>query len=180
MSLTIREATPHDLDDLATLLVDFNAVHSSELPHIYRPVVADDETTAYLRRVMALGHTHLFVAGVDDQVVGLLILQREQMPTTPVHVPRQWVTINVLVVRPAYRRRGVGEALVRHAHAWAREHEIETVELMVAEFNAAAIAWYATLGYTTRELRMACTLGDGSSPVGTPPSAGRPRGDDTT
>ena len=31
---------------------------------------------------------------------------------------------------------------------------------MVAEFSAAAIAWYEKLGYTTRERRLACSLSD--------------------
>lgn len=172
MTLIIREATTSDLDDLATLLVEFSAVHASGLPHIYQPVVADAETTDYLGRVMALPETHLFVADVADQVVGLLILQRDRVPRTPVHIPRQWVIINVLVVREPYRRRGVGEALLQHAHAWAREQGIETVELMVAEFNAAAIAWYEKLGYTTRERRMAYPLH--------PSAAGRPGGNVAT
>jgi diamine N-acetyltransferase len=161
MSVIIREATTNDLDDLATLLVDFNAVHAIGLPHIYRPVVTDAETADYLRRVLASAQTHQFVADVAGQAVGLLILQRDQVPRTPVHVPRQWVIINVLVVREGYRRRGIGEALMRHAHAWAREQGIETVELMVAEFNTAAIAWYEKLGFTTFERRMAWSPGDG-------------------
>src|SRR4051812_18037180 len=102
------------------LLVDFSAVHTSGLPHIYRLVVVDAETTDYLRRVLASAQTHQFVADVAGQVVGLLILQRDQVPRTPVHIPRQWVFINVLVVREAFRRRGIGEALLQHAHAWAR------------------------------------------------------------
>ena len=113
MPKIIREATTTDLDDLATLLVDFNAVHARGLPHIYQPIVANAETTAYLRRVMALPQTYLFVADVADQVAGLLIAQRDQIPRTPVHLPRQWVSINVLVVREAYRQRGIGEALVQ-------------------------------------------------------------------
>ena len=162
MSVIIREATTNDLDDLTTLLVEFNAVHASGLPDIYQPVVADAETTGYLRRVMALAHTHLFVADVAGQVAGLLILQRDDVPRTPVHIPRQWVMINVLVVREAYRQRGIGEALVQHAHTWAREHGIETVELIVAEFNTVAMAWYEKLGYTTRERRMAWSPGAGT------------------
>jgi diamine N-acetyltransferase len=162
MAVIIREATTHDLDELATLLVDFNAVHARGLPHIYQPVVVDAGTTDYLRRVMAAAETHLFVADVAGQVVGVLILQREHVPRTPVHVPRQWVIIHVLVVREAYRRRGIGEALLHHAHAWASEHGIEAVELMVAEFNTAAIAWYEKLGYATRERRMAWSPGDGT------------------
>jgi ribosomal protein S18 acetylase RimI-like enzyme len=63
-------------------------------------------------------------------------------------------------VREAFRRRGIGEALMEHAHAWAVDQGIHEVELGVAEFNAAAIALYEKLGYTTVSRRMARALAD--------------------
>ncbi|MFN8591255.1 MAG: GNAT family N-acetyltransferase [Thermomicrobiales bacterium] len=160
-SVNVREATLNDIDELAALLVAFNAGHARNLPQIYLPVAADAETNHYVRRVMALPRTHLFVAETAGQVVGALILQQDEVPQTPVHVPRQWVTINVVVVREGYRRRGIGRALMEHARTWAGENGIDTVELIVAEFNTAAMAWYESLGFTTRERRMAWTRDDG-------------------
>jgi len=34
MEVIIREATKHDLDDLTTLLVDFSAVHASQVSRL--------------------------------------------------------------------------------------------------------------------------------------------------
>ena len=152
--MIIRDATTDDLDDLARLLVDFTALHASALPRIYPRAVPDAQTTDYLRRVLALEDSALFVAEWNGQVVGFLLLQRGHVPRTPVHVPRQWVSIEAILVKEAFRGRGIGEALIQHAHVWAREHGIETVELLVAEFNTAAITWYEKLGYTPLYRRM--------------------------
>lgn len=152
--MIIREAEIGDLHALATLLVAFNAVHASVLPCVYQPVIVDAETIDYLRRVMALEQTHVFVAVSDGQVAGMLILQRDTTPLTPVHVPRQWISISAVVVGETVRRQGIGTALIQHAQAWALERGITTVELIVAEGNAAAIAWYERLGFSTRERRM--------------------------
>jgi ribosomal protein S18 acetylase RimI-like enzyme len=160
MSMIVRDATTDDLDDLARLLVDITALHARALPHIYPHVVPDAQTTDYLRRVLALEDSALFVAEWDGQVVGFLLVQCGHVPRTPVHVPRQWATIESIVVQEAFRRRGIGEALIQHTHAWAREHGIETVELLVAEFNTAAITWYEKLGYTPLYRRMGYFLGD--------------------
>lgn len=158
----VRAATMDDLDDLAALLVEITAWHAAALPHIYPNAIADAGMTEYVRRVLALADTFLFVAETDREVVGFLILQRGGAPSTPVHVPRRWVTIDTIVVREAFRRRGIGETLMAHAHGWAKEQGIDTVELMVADFNTPAIAWYEKLGYTTVHRRMTRSVDGGS------------------
>lgn len=54
---------------------------------------------------------------------------------------------------------GVGTELIRHVQAWARDRDIDRIELQVAEFNTAAIAWYETLGISTQYRRMAWSAG---------------------
>ncbi len=161
-AVIIRAATT---DDLAALLVDVTALHAGVLPNIYPKATADAGMTDYLRRVLVLEDTHLFVAETDSMVVGVLILQRGEVPRTPVHVPRRWVTVDAIVVREAFRRRGIGEALMEQARAWANERGIDAVELMVAEFNTAAIAWYEKLGYTSVYRRMTRSVEDGNQPL---------------
>ena len=162
MPMSIREATADDIADLATLLVEVNDLHASALPHIYRRVAADDQTASFLRSLLEEEETRLLVAEEAGQLVGYVALRLSQAPNTPVHVPRRWVIIDAVVVREAFRRRGIGEALMEHAHAWAVEQDIGEVELEVAEFNAAAIALYQKLGYTTVSRRMTRALADGA------------------
>ncbi|MBB5955852.1 ribosomal protein S18 acetylase RimI-like enzyme [Saccharothrix tamanrassetensis] len=51
-------------------------------------------------------------------------------------------------VKPRFRRRGVGEALVAEVLAWAREHGWRRVQLRVFRGNVAARRLYERLGFT--------------------------------
>jgi ribosomal protein S18 acetylase RimI-like enzyme len=160
MSTAIRKAVVEDLPALATLLVDVNNSHAEALPHIYRKIVADDQTETFLHRILEEAGSHLFVAEEAAQLVGYVSLRLVEAPSTPVHVPRRWVTIDTVVVREAFRHRGIGAALVEHVHTWARDQGLNYVELTVAEFNTVAIAFYEKLGYTTVIRRMGRFLSD--------------------
>ena len=51
-------------------------------------------------------------------------------------------------VRPGFRGRGVGEALVEAAVSWAKEHDHETLFLWVTESNGPARRLYERCGFT--------------------------------
>ncbi len=158
MAVQVREGTPGDLESLMSLLAEINNLHAGELPHVYQCVSASDETERYLRRIIESDVLHLSVAEQAGRVVGFVVFQEEQAPDTPVHVPRQWVLISLIVVSSAVRSRGIGTALMRHVQAWAQEHSIAEIELQVAEFNSAAIAWYGALGFKSRYRHMALSV----------------------
>jgi GNAT superfamily N-acetyltransferase len=54
--------------------------------------------------------------------------------------------LHALQVRPAHRRRGIGETLLRAAANWAAGEGANRLSLAVTERNSAARALYARLG----------------------------------
>ncbi len=54
--------------------------------------------------------------------------------------------LHALEVAPAHRRQGSAQNILRAAAHWAREHDADTLALVVTEANAAARALYASLG----------------------------------
>jgi ribosomal protein S18 acetylase RimI-like enzyme len=168
VSILIREITPDDIDGLTRLLVEANDLHAAALPHVFQRVEADEGTTDFLRNLMAEDTTYLFVAEDADQLVGYVAFRLLDAPSTPLHIPRRWVAIDTVVVGAAFRRQGIGAALVRRVHEWAVAQGIDQVKLGVAAFNAAAIAFYEKLGYTTVWNRMGRSLADGSPTQGWP------------
>ena len=166
MQVHIREATENDADGLSRLLVEVNDLHAEALPHVYRRVEAGGRTADLLRDQIADEGNRLFVAECAGQLVGYILLRLHQAPSLPILVPRRSLAIDTVVVTRAFRRRGIGEALVRRAHEWAADQGIDQAELVVAEFNAAAIELYEKLGYATLWRRMWGSLADRSPPAG--------------
>ena len=54
----------------------------------------------------------------------------------------------LLYVAVSHRRKGLGSALMQHAHHWAKEQDYQQVSLQVFEDNDAALSLYQKLGYT--------------------------------
>lgn len=55
--------------------------------------------------------------------------------------------VHTLAVDPAYRHRGVGRALLRHAAEMGREAGLQAIRLDVYEENRTAIGFYEACGY---------------------------------
>jgi ribosomal protein S18 acetylase RimI-like enzyme len=62
---------------------------------------------------------------------------------------RRWLGISLVTVDPARRRHGLGRAVVGALRRWAVEAGARDAYLQVEEHNAAAVAMYAGLGFTT-------------------------------
>jgi len=96
----------------------------------------------------------VFVAEADGQMIGAVHLVIRETPDIPILVPRRYAMIDNLIVRQAFRRSGVGKALMEQAQRWARQKGAQQIELNVWEFNESAIAFYKTLGYKTSSSKM--------------------------
>lgn len=61
----------------------------------------------------------------------------------------EWLGISLVTVDPAYRRRGLGRAIVGSLARWAVQAGATCAYLQVEERNTAAVAMYAPLGFST-------------------------------
>jgi len=91
------------------------------------------------------GDYALFVAedAEDSQSVAGLVYVRAVLPIEIDPRAEVWA----LVVDAAHRRRGVGEALMRHAEAWARAAGYPEIALRSNVVRAGAHAFYQRIGY---------------------------------
>jgi RimJ/RimL family protein N-acetyltransferase len=81
------------------------------------------------------------VAETEDGVVGRLSIARDRSPLS-----RHVAEFGLMVAARA-RRRGIGEAMIEEAIAWARGLGILKLELTVFPHNTPAIALYRKLGF---------------------------------
>jgi GNAT superfamily N-acetyltransferase len=101
-----------------------------------------EEMAERIDAVTAACDHSLVVAEVAGRVVGLLHV----FARPAIENPREAV-VEALVVDAAYRRSGVGLALMTEAERWGREHACRSVMLSSNVTRAPAHAFYAALGY---------------------------------
>ena len=147
MTFVVREAEPRDAAELKELGDAVAAEPEGWLATLNGWRSAADERR-YLRAVRRYPDAAVFVAEAEDgRVVGRLSIARDQHPAS------RHVADLGLMVDSAYRRRGIGRALLTAAVEWARGSGVRKLELHVFPWNEAAIALYEDFGFVREGYR---------------------------
>jgi len=140
------------LNDMAsTVPVEIAAQASEELLaacHRLIPQLSSSAapiTAAELAEIVNGESTMMFVARVDNKIVGLLTLAIFSIPTAV----RAW--IEDVVVDSSARGHGVGEALNNSAIAEAKRRGAKTVDLTSRPSREAANRLYKRIGFVNRD-----------------------------
>jgi RimJ/RimL family protein N-acetyltransferase len=147
VTFAVRPAEPRDATELKELGDAVAAEPEGWLATSNGWRSATDERR-YLRAVRRYPHAAVLVAEVEEGcVVGRLSIARDQHPAS------RHVADVGLMVDAAYRRRGIGRALLEAGVEWAREAGIRKLELHVFPWNEAAIALYENFGFVREGFR---------------------------
>ena len=140
MTIGIRRLGPGDEQLLASIAREAD---DFDLPGASAPEepLADAEATAYLSDPAVLH----WVAEDRGALVGELLCHVLRLPSRS----GRELLLYSIGVRTAYRRRGVGTALVREMLGWARAEGIE--EVWVVADNPGAQRFYAACGFAPGE-----------------------------
>jgi len=105
---------------------------------------------AYLERMFARCRQwdgRVFVAELAGRVVGFVCVWAKVPPDEPDDNPAHYAHVSDLVVRAAYRRRGIGRQLLSAAETYARAQGALALRIGVSAHNAAARHLYASAGF---------------------------------
>ena len=134
MTVTIREMTPQDFEQVLVLWQQAEGVGLSEAD-------SPDRLTRFLEHNPGLS----FVAMDGNQLVGAVLCG---------HDGRRGY-IHHLAVAPSHQRQGIGRLLVNRCLAALTEVDIDKVHLFVFGANKRALAFWKASGWTERvELKL--------------------------
>jgi ribosomal protein S18 acetylase RimI-like enzyme len=133
--IAVEAARPQDVEVLATLFEAYRA--------FYRRAPDPDAARSFVAERVAAGDTRFFLARAGREVVGFvhLVPSFDTLAMSPM-----WL-LEDLFVLPERRRRGVGDALLRHAESFARASGASRLTLSTAHTNRVAQRRYEASGY---------------------------------
>lgn len=135
--MPIREASENDLGEIVLLIKEL--AHYEKAPEQARATVAD------LRAALFCEHPNVFcrIAETDDHEVAGFALYFYNFSTWE---GRHGLYLEDLFVRPAFRGRGFGGALLQHLAGIAQDAGLARMEWSVLKWNTPAIAVYDRIG----------------------------------
>lgn len=108
-------------------------------------------STTFFHQELKVACAHSLLAVVEEKPVGYIIYWL---------LPSE-IDVHNLAVHPAYRRRGIGKALLQAVIAEATHRGVSRVTLEVRKSNQVAQKLYESLGFTAKGVRKGYYSDDG-------------------
>ena len=141
--LLLREARSDELDGVSLLLRDAYQQYENFLPQESWKFYVADMMDVRGR----LNEAQLIVAELDGQLAGTVTLYLVVGHSSQGGWPGGWAGIRLLAVHPAYRRRGIGRALMEECIRRCRHRGIATIGLHTTEMMNVARRMYERMGF---------------------------------
>jgi ribosomal protein S18 acetylase RimI-like enzyme len=147
MPTIVRRAVMQDADTLSMLNADVQDLHAAALPWLFKRPAPDTFPPETAADVLAASENIVFIAESDGVASGYAFAEIIRRPETSFHHANDVVHLHHISVRPAYRRKGVGAALIDAVRSAAAEAGIDIVSLDVWTFNEEARAFFRSRGF---------------------------------
>lgn len=144
--MNIRLAAPDDVQTISDLFTEFFAYNAEQQPEYY---VAISEKGKYPGTVINSDNGDIIVAEIGDVIVGFIHIEEDATLPYPSILPRKFACIVDFIVTHQYRGTSIGHLLLEEAKHWAKSRDLEFLELMVLENNAAGIGFYEREQFVT-------------------------------
>ena len=141
----MREANRKDVPAIAALWKEMMDLHRTfDARFEFAPNVMREVERHLVATIRSSGG-RVFVAEAQGQVVGYIL--GEVHIRKPIYPPGTYGFISDLSVTAAWRRQGIGRALVETLMAWFKRAGVTAVELFVAEANPVSQQFWERMGF---------------------------------
>jgi len=147
MNIEIREAVMHDYEGLCEIYAELDEQHRLNHPELF--IKPDDygRTKEYISEIINDSNKAIFVADIDSKVAGFTECYIQKSSDFPVSKKREWIQIDGIAVREEYQNHHIGSLLLKKITEWARDKEVNRIELKVYTFNKNASEFYSGKGF---------------------------------
>ncbi|UPM55476.1 GNAT family N-acetyltransferase [Gottfriedia acidiceleris] len=153
MEISIRNANQKDYESLLPLFRQVHDLHVSERPDLYKEnstPVGEEEFNNQLKD----DKQHILVATFSTEIVGVAVLKEEELPENSFINARKILLVNSLCVDDVSRKKGIGRKLMQSVIDFAKELNVDSIELGVSESNQNAFHFYESIGMATKNRKM--------------------------
>jgi ribosomal protein S18 acetylase RimI-like enzyme len=154
-AITIREATTSDVPTIVDLYTVLYHDDGRLRDHSLDPAWASAHGAAYFQTVVTDSSSTCFLAEHGQESVGYLLARFHDVSDFRRVALAE---LESMVVRPAWRRQGVGRALAQAFIDWARQRHAAQLRVTAYASNHDAIAFYRSLGFTPHQVTLQQTL----------------------
>jgi ribosomal protein S18 acetylase RimI-like enzyme len=152
----VHNATKTDLDAAVGLWRQLAAYHAALDPAFSPAEDAEETFRKFLKKSLRRRDALVLVAVEGGKVVGLCTAYIHLSP--PLFRPDRIGNVADLVVDEAFRRRGIGTALVGEARRWLERNNVGRCRAMVATLNDSSRAFWQKAGFTEHVVVLEKTL----------------------
>lgn len=151
MSAGLRIEPTTDARVIARLNGTIQEHHRRLYPETFKPH-AEEEVEAFVAKQLQDTTWHCLIARHGDQEAGYVLFYLRDYQENPFRRAYRGVHIDQISVLPAFKRKGIGKALMAEVEAFARREGVSQLELTYWERNDEARTFYEELGFEPRIL----------------------------
>lgn len=149
MDIIVRTVKLEDFEKINILYKEVDDLHIEKYPELFKVPDIEGRDIEYIKEIIENPYKEIFIAEKDSEIVGLAEILIVKNQPFSVKKDIKWVALDNLVVSSRYQKIGIGSMLVDCVIDWARDWNIDRVELKVYEKNEEALSFYANKGFET-------------------------------
>ena len=146
----LQLARPEDRAAIEVLAQQIHRMHVQWRPDIYQLA---DEMWSQIRFGDAVAQRQLFVAKIDNAVVGYVLFRIRNYEMIG-HVKRRVLLVDEICVDESCRNQGIGTKMMIEVRALAKAFGCTDMQLGVYPQNEEALAFYQKCGFRIRSIDM--------------------------
>ena len=151
--MKIRLAIENDYKNIDKILNYIHNTHYSKKPNHFKKTTSIISEETY-KELIKSENNKIFLLEVENKVVGICNVNIIDLEETNLIEGRTILQIGNIGVLPDYQGYGYGKMLIEFIKKYKFHKKIDTLQLIVWDFNEKAIKFYKKMGFINRTITM--------------------------